>query len=118
MSERRQNGQLERAVLEQLWLLPDGATPREVMDRLDKNLAYTTVMTILTRLWRKGLVTREAEGRAYRYTVLATEADLTAERMRSLLDPANDRHLVLSRFVSGLSKRDEAALRKVLDDLS
>ena len=67
-------------MLSQLWAAPEGLTPREVLDQLDDDLAYTTVMTILNRLWNKGLVDRAKEGRAYRYRPLQTESDLIAGR--------------------------------------
>jgi predicted transcriptional regulator len=114
---RRPTGSLERAVLEVLWSRPEGATPAEVRASLADDLAYTTVMTVLARLWQKGLAVREHEGRGFRYRASASEADLAAERMRALLDPVNDRRLALSRFVDGLSKRDERALRQILEDL-
>ena len=117
MAGRRADGTLERAVLEQLWIRPEGATPGEVRKSLADELAYTTVMTILARLWRKGLVERDREGRAFRYRAVSSEADLTADRMRALLDPVGDRRLVLSRFVDGLSEGDEAELRRILEDL-
>jgi len=104
-------------VLEQLWKTPEGATPREVRAALGGDLAYTTVMTILRRLWQKGLVTRELRGRAYRYCAKASEADLAARGMHAAFAPVNDRRSALSRFVDGLSKRDEDTLRRVLDEL-
>lgn len=117
VQKRRATGTLERMVLEQLWLRPGGATPREVKEALADDLAYTTVMTILARLWKKGLVEREPSGRAFRYRALSGEADLAANRMQQALEPVDDRSLVLSRFVDGLSDDDELALRKILDEL-
>jgi predicted transcriptional regulator len=108
---------LEREVLEVLWQAPSGATPGEVRKRLHSGLAYTTVLTILRRLWQKGLVERESAGRAYRYRAVVSEADLAADRMRAAFEPVGDRRQALSRFVDGLSKRDERALRAVLDEL-
>jgi len=115
VADRRATGSLERAVLERLWLAPEGATPGEVRRALDEDLAYTTVMTILRRLWQKGLVDRELRGRAYAYTAKTSEADLAATGMHAVFTAASDRRAALSRFVDGLSKRDEQALRKILD---
>lgn len=110
-------GALERAVLEQLWRHPEGATPAEVREALNDEVAYTTVTTILTRLTHKGQVEREKIGRGFRYRALSSEADLAARRMQDALGPVRDRSLVLSRFVDGLSEGDEQALRQVLDEL-
>lgn len=117
VKDRRATGTLERMVLEQLWLRPEGATPREVKDALGEDLAYTTVMTILARLWKKGLAERELSGRAFRYRALRNEAELAATTMQAALEPVDDRSMVLSRFVDGLSEADEQALRKILEEL-
>lgn len=62
-------GELERAVLELLWVRNSPLTVREVHELInaDRDLAYTTVMTVLDRLAKKDLVTRELDGRAWRY---------------------------------------------------
>lgn len=115
-SERRPMGSLEAAVLEQLWAQGSGVTPAEVHANLEIELAYTTVMTILTRLWKKGLATREEHGRTYVYRPAVTEAELAARRMRLVLEQTRDRQGALSQFVSGLSAKDEKLLRKLLGD--
>ncbi|MGI8937605.1 MAG: BlaI/MecI/CopY family transcriptional regulator [Iamia sp.] len=117
MTERRPTGALERAVLECLWAAPDGVTPGEVRTVLDEDLAYTTVMTILRRLWQKGLVEREKNGRAHVYRAKVSEADLAATGMHRLLSAATDGPAALSRFVGGLSEEDERALRQILEEL-
>lgn len=114
MAERREMGALENEVMAQLWVTGRPASPASVLDALNTDLAYTTVMTILTRLWKKGLVQRQPEGRGFVYWPKYSEADLTAMRMRAALDKAHDRKAVLSRFVGQLSKRDERALREAL----
>lgn len=114
MADRREMGALEAEVLAHLWASDDALTPSEVLDTMGDSLAYTTVMTILTRLWKKGLVERERRGRAYAYRPLVSEAELTARRMRATLDRAEDRTAALGQFVGTLSKRDEQALRRML----
>ena len=116
MADRRSSGSLETKVLAQLWARPSGATPGEVLDGLGTELAYTTVMTVLIRLWKKGLVDRSSRGRAYAYRAVITEADLAASRMRSVFEEVKDRELVFSSFVGGLSKKDERLLRRVLGE--
>lgn len=107
-------GSLETAVLEQLWSHPDGATPGQVHDGLTAEVAYTTVTTILTRLWNKGLAAREQHGRSYLYRPLVSEAELAARRMGVVLEQTRDRQAALSQFVSALSAKDEKLLRKLL----
>lgn len=117
MSQRRPVGALESAVLEILWAARGPLTARQVLDQLDSGLAYTTVVTILTRLIDKDLVEREKEHRAYLYRPRVTEADLMAGRMRAVLSSSGDHQATLSRFVEGLSRKDLRALRALLDDL-
>ena len=65
VSERRADGALETDILGVLWAASGPLTPAEVNDRLDSGLAYTTVLTVLARLWTKGLLERTRQGRAY-----------------------------------------------------
>jgi len=115
VNDRRSTGELEYEVLTQLWSMDRDATPAEVLDALDTDLAYTTIMTILTRLWEKGLVSRRRRGRAYAYAPKVTEADLTAQRMQAALASASDRRAALSGFVRSLDAREARALRALLD---
>ena len=118
-------GELEQAVLEALWDLegahPDhaGASGREVHDRLSgRDLAYTTVMTVLDRLARKDVVVRERDGRAFRYAPRLSRAAMTAGLMHEALDVTGaDRDQALASFVREASAKDLAALRRALADL-
>jgi predicted transcriptional regulator len=116
VTDRREMGALEHEVLSQLWAFDAPATPAEVLDALDTDLAYTTVMTVLSRLWQKGLISRERRGRAYAYTPVMSEADLTAQRMGETLAAASDRDAALSQFVETLSARDARRLRALLEN--
>jgi predicted transcriptional regulator len=107
-------GALEHEVLVQLWSMPDGGTPADVLDGMGEDLAYTTVMTILSRLWQKGLVDRERVGRAYLYRPAFSEAELTADRMRESLERASNRKQALSHFVNGLSAAEMRTLRALV----
>jgi predicted transcriptional regulator len=113
---RRAAGELEAAALAVLQASSSPLTPGEVLDRLGGQLAYTTVVTILSRLHAKGVLTRLRSGRAYSYAPVADEPGLAARRMRGVLDAEADRQAVLTRFVSGLSPEDEDLLRRVLAD--
>lgn len=117
MGARRPMGSLESDVLDSLWRSDRPLTPAEVLEDLGAELAYTTVMTILSRLWRKGLVERSKQGRAFAYRPVVSEAELAASRMRSALAAASDRRATMSRFVDGLNKREAAALRALLEEL-
>ena len=115
MRLRRSPGGLESVVLSLLWAAPAGLTTAEVVDRLDSDLAYTTVQTILTRLLAKGAVAREQVGRAHAYTAVLDEPGLAASRMHAVLDRSGDHLTVLSRFVGTLSADEEAALAVLLE---
>lgn len=109
-------GELEAAVMDVLWDRGGWSTPREVHEVLsvDRRLAYTTVMTILTRLWQKGRLERERDGRAYAYRALLSREEQAAARMGELLAGSRDRPLALSHFVQELSDGDRAQLRRML----
>lgn len=117
MAERRAMGALENTVLSCLWRADEPLTPGAVIEAMDDPPAYTTIMTILTRLWQKGLVEREPRGRAFAYRALVGESELAARRMRATLEATSNRQDALSHFVGTLTKREERALRKILDDL-
>ena len=114
---RRGMGELESAVLGQLWAAGEPLTPAGVRDALGDELAYTTVMTILARLWEKGLLKRQRRGRAFAYWPSVSEAELAAQRMRATLDRTTDREKALASFVDELSVKDERALRRILGRL-
>lgn len=116
VGEKRPMGSLEAEVLRALWTRGVPMTPGEMHEEIGDGLAYTTVMTILTRLFSKGLVSRERAGRAYAYRPTVSEADLTAQKIGKMLAGVSDRQAVLSRFVNGLSKKDASALRRLLGD--
>lgn len=113
---RRGAGELEAAVLGLLQAAGSALTPGEVRDRVGAPLAYTTVVTILSRLHAKGVLERHKSGRAYLYAPVADPPGLAARRMAHVLNGEADREAVLARFVSTLSDRDEELLRRMLAD--
>lgn len=113
---RRAAGELEAAALAVLQSAGSALTPAQVRAKLGSDLAYTTVVTILSRLHAKGVLTRIRSGRAYSYAPVADEPGLAARRMRGVLEAEADREAVLARFVSGLSPDDEHVLRRMLAD--
>jgi predicted transcriptional regulator len=95
-------------------------SPGEVRAELGDQLAYTTVMTTLSRLHAKGAVSRAPAGRGFAYELRGGPADaqasMTARRMLALLQGGGDRAGVLSRFVADLSPEDEQLLSDLLAD--
>ncbi len=108
-------GELERAVMAQLWAAPGPLTVREVHDRLERELAYTTVMTVLGRLAKKGVVRQERDGKAYRYVAASSREQLAASLMLDALgDVGEDRAAALVAFVDQVGPEEVAALREAL----
>jgi predicted transcriptional regulator len=108
-------GELERAVMEVLWEREAPATARDVARALvARDLAYTTVMTVLDRLTKKGLVRRERAGRAWSYTAAASrEAYITGLMLDALAD-TGDRDAALVRFARSVSGPEAEVLRGAL----
>lgn len=115
---RRPAGALSGEVLDVLRSAGRALTPWAVHDALAERdqhpLAYTTVVTVLSRLHAQGLVDRFRTGRAYSYLAVADQSRLAAQRMLRVLDAQRDRDNVLASFVSDLSASDEDILRRLL----
>lgn len=111
---KRGRGELEAQVLATLRLAPGPVTAGWVRERLPDALAYSTVITILTRLHEKHAVCRERSGRSFLWTPAADDAGLAALRMRRVLEGSDDRDAVLASFVTTLSPEDERLLRRLL----
>ena len=118
---RRAAGALESEILGILRQASGPLSPGEVRQQLaavqqgaqQGELSYSTVVTIVSRLHAKGLLTRQRAGRGFTYTPV-DEASLAASRMSHALGTGTDRGAVLSRFVSGLSGRDARLLSRLL----
>jgi predicted transcriptional regulator len=115
-SSRRQPGRLEDEVVAALAAARGPLTTGEVLEELGTDLAYTTVMTTLTRLYEKGMVTRERVGRAFAYQ-LTTPESRVARSMHGALEDSPDRDLALARFVDDLDPADIPVLRRLLDQI-
>lgn len=108
-------GELERAVMDVLWAAPEPCTAQDVRDALpERELATTTVLTVLGRLQRKGLLARDRDGRAHRYRPAGTREEHIAALMRDALDAAPDRGAVLAQFLGSMATEDQEALRDLL----
>ncbi len=108
-------GELERAILQVLWEHPDALTAREVVSALPgRDLALTTVLTVLGRLCRKRLVLRDDDTRPHCYRPAASREDYLAQVMLDALGQATDRDAALTRFLGGVTEGDTAHLRRAL----
>lgn len=112
---KRANGERVAEVLAVLQQAGEPLIPGEVAERLGDELTYSSVVTILTRMHAKGLLTRTSRGRAFAYAPVTDEDGFAARRMRGVLDERPDREAVLSRFVDELSSTDGELLRQLLD---
>jgi len=117
--QARGAGELEAAVMDAVWSADQPVTVREVMESISvtsprNQPAYTTVMTVLDRLHRKGSVEREERGRAYHYVAATTKAAHVAALMEQVLDGSSDRVLALKHFAAALPAEEVSVLRKAL----
>ncbi|MFB9731925.1 BlaI/MecI/CopY family transcriptional regulator [Ornithinimicrobium kibberense] len=113
-------GDLERVVMDTLWTHGPQLTVRDVMDRMEgtKELAYTTIMTVLDRLAKKGLAQRTRDGRAWRYTAASTREALAATALRSTLENVQaDRRLAMMHFLDDASPAELDDLRAALAEV-
>jgi BlaI family penicillinase repressor len=110
-------GSLERKAVEAVWRL-GRASVRDVRAALQETVAYTTVMTVLDRLYKKGVLERERAGRAYVYRATASAEQIQSSMAMGLLQRILGRGPeaaapVLSSLVDAVGERD----REMLDEL-
>ncbi|WP_343572191.1 BlaI/MecI/CopY family transcriptional regulator [Mycobacterium sp.] len=115
-------GELERAVMDHLWSAPHPQTVRQVHEALSqqRDLAYTTVMTVLQRLAKKNLVLQIRDDRAHQYAAVHGRDELVAGLMVDALDQASgtgSRQAALVHFVERVGAEEAEALRRALDEL-
>ena len=109
-------GDLERAAMQVVWAASGPLTARQVADALaGRGLAYTTWLTVLGRLERKGLLERQRDARAHTYAPRSSREELVAGLMQQALGQADDREAALQRFARSVSPAEAAALRRALD---
>ena len=109
-------GDLETLVMDRLWAAGGSGTVRDVLEALqeDRAIAYTTVLSTMDNLHRKGHLTRERDGKAYRYRTALSHAEHTAGLMRHALTTGPDSEAVLTHFVGEMSEDDRSRLQQVL----
>jgi predicted transcriptional regulator len=113
----RQFGELEAVIMDRLWQRARPTLVREVLDDLRKErpLAYTTVMTVMENLHRKGWLRRHRDGRAWRYEPAGSRSAYTAALMSNALATSTDRRTALAHFALQMSPHDAALLQQALD---
>lgn len=109
-------GDLEALVMDAVWRSEEELRVRDVMDRLDtdREPAYTTVMTVMDNLYRKGWLNRERRGRAYRYRAARSREEAAAEALRALLDSTGDPEGVLLHFARQATETESKVLSRGL----
>lgn len=118
-------GDLERAVMQQVWAAADegqrSVSVREVHERLPggRDLAYTTVMTVMTRLSEKGLLTKDRRGRAHRYAAAGTREALTASAMLDQLHAlgSDTRRAAMLHFLDEATSEEIEDLKAALSEV-
>jgi predicted transcriptional regulator len=113
-------GDLESVIMQMVWDHGRPVTVRELFDQLsqDRVIAYTTVMSTMDNLHRKGWLTRVKEGKAYRYTATASREEYSARLMREALAVGRDTEAVLSHFVAEIGGDESEVLRNVVRKLA
>lgn len=109
-------GDLEAVIMDRLWSWARPVTVRDVVDDLQtyRDIAYTTVMTVMDNLHRKGALTRHKDGRAWRYQTTQGRDEYVAELLYTALDEAGDRGAALVRFVGRMRASEIDAVRRAL----
>lgn len=109
-------GELEAVVIDRLWERGGATTVREVYEELlhGRDIAYTTVMSTMDNLHRKGWLRRVRQGKAYLYTPKMTREQYSAQLMREALDAGGRPDLVLTHFLEQINDDESVQLRKVL----
>ncbi|MDQ2882299.1 MAG: BlaI/MecI/CopY family transcriptional regulator [Actinomycetota bacterium] len=111
-------GELETTVMDVLWRVANPCSVREVLTEINhsRTLAYTTVMTVLDNLHRKGWVQRERSGRAYLYRPVEAREEAAARALRDVLASTGDPDGVLLHFARSASDHESTILRRALGE--
>jgi predicted transcriptional regulator len=116
----REFGDLEMAIMNVMWRAGRPYVVREVLGRMDygRPVAYTTVMTVMNILYRKGVLHRDKEGRAWRYWPVEAREDHDARLMAEALRSGGDEDLTMRRFLERVSDDEMNSLRSAMLDAS
>ena len=108
-------GELEAAIMDRAWSSGGPLLVRDIQQTLKPARAYNTVLTVVEILYRKGWLSREKDGRAYRYRATVTREDYTAGLMGEALEASTDRVAALRSFVGRIDPGEARQLRRMLD---
>jgi predicted transcriptional regulator len=113
-------GDLEAVIMQLVWDRGHAVTVRDLFDglRQERAIAYTTVMSTMDNLHRKGWLEREKDGKAYRYTPTASREEYSARLMADALAGGGDTEAVLSHFVAQMDGEESEVLREVVRRLA
>jgi predicted transcriptional regulator len=112
----RQFGELEAVIMDRLWGYGRPVLVREVFEDLQKDraIAYTTVLTVMDKLLKKGWLRREKAGRGHVYEPVASRETYTARLMRSALATSDNQAAAFVHFLAELSAEETRALRAAM----
>ena len=113
-------GELETVIMHMVWDHGRPVTVRELFDELarERAIAYTTVMSTMDNLHRKGWLARTKDGKAYRYTATASREEYSARLMQEALAVGGDAEVVLTHFIAQIGGAESEALRTVMRRLT
>jgi predicted transcriptional regulator len=113
-------GDLESVIMHMVWDHDSSVTVRELLGELrqERAIAYTTVMSTMDNLHRKGWLARAKDGKAYRYTATASREEYSARLMAEALAGGGDTELVLSHFVAEMDGQESEVLAAVVQRLT
>ena len=113
-------GELEAVVIDRLWARTGPTTVRDVFEELldQREIAYTTVMSTMDNLHRKGWLDRKRQGKAFLYWPILSREEYSARLMREALDDGGKSDLVLTHFLAQMTDQESATLRTALQRLT
>lgn len=109
-------GELEAVVMDHVWAASGPVSVRAVRDELQvrRVIAYTTVLTVMDNLHRKGWLVRHRRGRAFLYEATWSREEYAARLMREALQASDDQAAIFVRFLDDISPEESEALRLAL----
>jgi predicted transcriptional regulator len=110
-------GELEGAIMDQVWSAGRPLLVREILEALEPQRAYNTVWTVTEVLYRKGWLAREKEGRAYRYVATVSRDEYTGDLMGEALAASSDHVAAFRRFAARIGPDDAEQLREALEQI-
>lgn len=109
-------GELEFAIMDFVWKQAKLVTVPDVHEHLLKSrkLAYTSTMTVMSRLFEKGLLNRREDRRPYAYWAKVGRDDYSADLMMGVLAEVRDRRAALARFIDRIGSKDAEILKDLI----